>query len=219
MIRVEAGPELELETLAALAAGRADPGLSLLLECAMEMRGSRTPAPDAVAGALLESEQPVTMSADALSRVFAAIDGDQAGQATHKSDAPDDAARELIRIPQNLRQRIEDAERRNGWKSNAGLRTLELDLGGAHKAEIMRIPAGAGVPRHTHRGQELTLCLSGGFSDGVGAYGPGDVSITDPTITHRPVADTDGPCYVLAVTDAGLKFTGLLGLLQKAFGR
>ena len=64
----------------------------------------------------------------------------------------------------------------------------------------------------------LTLCLIGGYSDGRGSYGPGDVSIADPTVTHQPKADDDGVCFVLAVTDAGLKFEGVLGAIQKLIG-
>lgn len=217
MIWIETRPELDIETLAALAAGRADPGVALLLDSALEMRGEQDAAAEAIAAASLEAETPATMRADALDRALAAIDA--ADNSTKTTTAPSDAARELIRIPAGLKRRIEEAEERRGWKAQAGLVTLDLDLGGGSKAEIMRIPAGVGVPRHTHRGQELTLCLSGGFSDGIASYGPGDVSLTDPSITHRPVADADGPCYVLAVTDAGLKFTGMLGLLQKIFSR
>lgn len=217
MIRIETQPELDIETQAALAAGRADPGVALLLESALEMRGAGNLAADAIAAASFESEAPAPMRADALERALAAIDA--VGEGDKPVSAPADAANELIRIPAGLKRRIEEAEERRGWKAQAGLIALDLDVGGDCKVEIMRIPAGGGVPRHTHRGQELTLCLSGGFSDGIASYGPGDVSVTDPSITHRPVADADGPCYVLAVTDAGLKFTGMLGLLQKIFSR
>ncbi len=216
MISVEKGPEVELETLAAVTSGRTDPAVSLLFECAMEMNGVDAAAGGATAGASLEAEAPAQMREGALAEALAAIDK---VDPQREPNAPEDAKGELIRIPLSLRRRIEEAEQGGAWKSRAGLRTLDLVLGGDCKAEIMRIPPGAGVPRHTHHGQELTLCLSGGFSDGIGSYGPGDVSITDPSITHRPVADPDGPCYVLAVTDAGLKFTGLLGLLQKFFAR
>jgi putative transcriptional regulator len=74
------------------------------------------------------------------------------------------------------------------------------------------------VPWHTHKGQELTLCLLGEFSDSRGVYGPGDCSISDPTVRHHPVAHKAGTVYALSVTDAGLKFEGLLGALHKLLG-
>jgi putative transcriptional regulator len=115
---------------------------------------------------------------------------------------------------------IRTAESRRGWKGVApGLRRLQLDFGGAAEAEIIRIDPGVAIPWHTHKGQELTLCLVGGFSDARGSYGPGDVSIADSSVRHQPRADSDGPCFVLAVTDAGLRFEGLLGAIQKLMGR
>lgn len=216
MAEVNSGSDSDVETLAALASGRADPAVALLLHAAAEMRGVLDHAPEVIAGAALEAEAIIPLAPMALERVLAQIDGDTSQQSP---DAPEDARHELIRIPARLRLSIEAAEAASGWKSSAGLQTLDLALGGDCKAEIMRIPAGKAVPRHTHRGNELTLCLSGGFSDGIGSYGPGDVSVTDPSITHRPMADPEGPCYVFAVTDDGLKFTGALGLLQRLFGR
>ena len=216
MIRVENGSDFSLEALSVIASGRLDPALVLLIETAAEMRGLSLQAGEAAAGAALERETPALMSEGALEQVLARI---SARAAKNDKKRPSDADSELISIPAALRARIVEAEEQSGWKTGGGLTSLDLALGGECKAEIMRIPAGAGVPKHTHGGQELTLCLSGGFSDGIGAYGPGDVSITDPSITHRPVADSDGPCYVLAVTDAGLKFTGLLGVMQKLVGR
>lgn len=216
MVEVNSGSGSDVEMQAALASGRADPAIALMLHAAAEMRGDLDRAPEVIAGAALEAEAITPLAPNALEQVFARINGDAS---PGSPGAPDDARRELIRIPARLRMSIEAAEAANGWKSSAGLQTLDLALGGECKAEIMRIPAGKAVPRHTHRGNELTLCLSGGFSDGIGSYGPGDVSVTDPSITHRPIADPEGPCYVFAVTDDGLKFTGALGLLQRLFGR
>ena len=99
-------------------------------------------------------------------------------------------------------------ERGRGWKSaTRGISQLQLNLPGRARAEIIRIEAGTAVPRHSHKGQELSLCLFGGYSDGIGAYGPGDVSIADPSVRHQPKADDDGTCFVLAVSDAGLKIS------------
>ncbi len=55
--------------------------------------------------------------------------------------------------------------------------------------------------------------LEGGFSDAYGHYLAGDVSVADSEVTHQPVADDDGDCICLAVTDAPLRFTGPLGSL------
>ncbi len=199
-------------TRAALASGRAEPALGLFIESLMELRGLAFDAGEVVAGAALEVEVPAEMSADALERVFAAVDiAPRAQRAPHYPD--------LIRLPRRLADAMLEAEAGHGWITAAhGVRNLRLGVGGEARAERIRLEAGASTPWHTHKGQELTLCLAGGFSDGLASYGPGDVSVADPTIRHRPRADDDGPCFVLAVTDAGLKFEGVLGAIQKLTG-
>lgn len=211
-MKVTAGQIMDDATRAALASGRAEPALGLFIDSLMQMRGISELAGQAIAGAALEIEQPIAMSPNALEQVFAAIE--RGGAPRKTSEYPD-----LIKLPAVLVDAILAAESGRGWRgAGFGVRQLKLDLAGRAQAEILRIEAGAAVPRHTHKGQELTLCLVGGFSDGRGAYGPGDVSLADPSVRHQPKADEDGACFVLAVTDAGLKFEGLLGAIQKLTG-
>jgi putative transcriptional regulator len=213
MLKVTSGKVMDEASRAALASGRAEPALALLIDSLLEMRGLSAAEGCAIAGAALEAETPAEMSPDALDRVFAAIE---------KGGAPKKATSEypeLIRLPRGLVDAILAAEAETGWGGAApGVRKLKLNLGGEARAEIFRIDAGVAIPWHTHKGQEITLCLSGGFSDGRGSYVPGDVTTADPTIRHQPIADYDGPCFVLAVTDAGLKFEGVLGAIQKLIG-
>lgn len=199
-------------TRAALASGRAEPALSLFIESLMEMRGLAFETGEVLAGAALEAEAPVEMAADALVRTLAAIDASPRRE--RSAHYPD-----LIKLPRRLADVMLEAEADHGWTTAApGVRKLRLLVGGEARAELIRLDAGHTTPWHTHKGQELTLCLVGGFSDGFASYGPGDVSVADPTIRHRPKADDDGPCFVLAVTDAGLKFEGVLGAIQKLTG-
>jgi putative transcriptional regulator len=213
MMKVTHGQVMDEASRAALASGRAEPALRLLIDSFMAMHDLSLDAGDALAGGLLEAEPPAALAPDALARVLAAIEQDDAvGEQKF-------VYRELIHLPASLRDAIGAAEADTGWRSaGLGIRKLRLGLGGEARAEIVRTEAGTRVPWHTHKGQEVTLCLSGGFSDGRGAYGPGDLSIADPTVRHQPRTDDDGPCFVLTVTDAGLKFEGLLGAIQKLVG-
>lgn len=216
MMKVTSGQAMDDVTRAALVSGRAEPALGLLIDSLMEMRGLSEIAAESISGAMLEAETPAEMSATALDRALAAIEKGGAPQQTQQNPF---SYPELIRLPLVLVDAIRIAETRAGWRQQApGIRGLRLEVGGEARAEIIRIEAGAATPRHTHKGQELTLCLIGGYSDGIGAYGPGDVAIADPTVHHQPRADEDGACYVLAVTDAGLKFEGVLGAIQKLTG-
>ena len=69
------------------------------------------------------------------------------------------------------------------------------------------------MPSHSHDGNEVTLVLSGGFTDEYGTYGPGDISIQETGAVHKPVADEDGECIVLAVNEGPIVLTGPVGRL------
>lgn len=100
------------------------------------------------------------------------------------------------------------------WRwSGAGLQSYALPVSKARGgiASLLRIAPGAGLPLHSHRGNELTLVLSGGFTDETGAYRRGDLEVADGDVEHRPVAMLDQPCICLAITDAPLNFRGPLG--------
>lgn len=212
MIRVTQERELDEATRAALASGRAQPALRLFLDTLMDMRGIAATEGDALAGAALEMETPSQLRPGALDMVFAAIE--RGG--VQKPRQP--VYPELGGLPLPLREAMLAAEARRSWKTiGPGIRRLDLGLGDDAKAEIIRLEAGRAVPRHTHKGRELTLCIHGEYSDGLATYGPGDFSVTAGSDRHQPRAYGAGPAYALAVTDAGLRFEGLLGALQKLF--
>ncbi len=211
-MKVTSGQTMDEATRAALASGRAEPALALFVESLIEMRGLSETDGAALAGEFLEAETPAGMSPDALERTFAAI-GKDAPPKTPLRYA------ELAGLPAALSHAIREAEQGEGWRRLLpGVRRLRLDVPGKARAEVYRIAAGVPIPWHTHKGKELTLCLAGGFSEARGSYGPGDATISDSSVRHQPKADKDGPCFVLAVTDAGLKYEGVLGAIQKLMG-
>jgi putative transcriptional regulator len=214
----ETFPDRLIDWKAALASGRCDPALALLVETAAHLRGAGDSVSVSVSAFCLETEAPCALSEGALDAVWARIDG---AESVSPSSVPPRTLRysELIRLPDQLVSRIRDAEAGPGWGTPApGIRRLALTMASHARVEVLRIAAGVSVPRHTHSGFEHTLCLSGGFSDGRGSYGPGDVSSADEALTHQPVADADGPCFVLTVSHGDPRFTGLLGLLQSVVG-
>jgi putative transcriptional regulator len=200
-MNIKLNQPMDEETHAALASGRAEPALGLFVDILMEMRGISDGAGESFAGAAMECEDSTELPPHALDMVFAAIERGPQPTTERSLRYP-----ELSGLPAALIDAIATAERGRGWKSaTRGISQLQLNLPGRRRAEIIRIEAGTAVPRHSHKGQELSLCLVGGYSDGRGAYGPGDVSIADPSVRHQPKADDDGTCFVLAVSDAGLK--------------
>lgn len=215
MIKVATAPRMDEATRAALASGRAEPSLGLFIDTLMAMRGINESEGEMIAGTMLEAEIISDLSPHAIDMVWAAI---ERGASQPK---PKLVYEDLNQTPAFLQDVILAAEQRRGWAyGGPGIKRLVLDAPGrkgAAKLEIIRIGAGTKVPWHTHKGQELTLCLAGEFSDHNAVYGPGDFSVYDGTTRHQPVAAAAAPAFALAVTDDGLKFEGLLGALQKLF--
>ena len=99
-----------------------------------------------------------------------------------------------------------------------GVRQAILKTGPGASARLLYIPAGQAMPDHGHRGMELTLVLQGAFSDADDRFGPGDIEIATEDLEHKPVAEAGAACICLAVTDAPLRFSGLIPrLLQPLF--
>ena len=214
MIRVTREHSLDDASRAALASGRAEPALCLFVDTLMEMRGISEQEGAVLAGVMLESEAPAAMSPHALDMVFAAIERGGSRPARPL------VYPELDGLPAGLREMIREAEAKRAWAmAGPGIRRLDLIKDGPLKLEVIRLEAGQSVPWHTHKGNELTLCVHGEYADGLDTYRPGDFSITDGRVRHQPKAYDAGPAYALAVTDAGLRFEGLLGALQRLVGQ
>jgi putative transcriptional regulator len=175
-------------------------------------------AAEALAGALLERQPPAAMSPDALASVMAVIDApapmDSAEQLAAR--AAGGLIDEILRLPRPLHDVALNAIGHGGWMfAGPGLRTLALPIRSDSRTELLRIEPGWGAPRHTHTGLELTLIMTGAFKDSRGRFGPGEIVVSGPDITHNPVADKGDVCYALAVTEGKLSFTGAFGLFQR----
>jgi len=212
------------ELYSAWSSGALDPALSLLIGTQSALRADVAEVlteADMIAGAMLEQETPAEMSPGALASTLAMLDdlGDPAAAIRKPALLASTALTEILDLPEPLRGVAIEATGDKGWqRTSAGIQRLMLDIDGT-EAELYRLEPGTAVPRHSHEGAEYTLCVTGEFTDETGTYGPGDISIKGPEDTHQPVAGTDGVCFTLAVRDGGLKFTGLLGLVQKLSGR
>lgn len=185
---------------------------------------------EAVGGAMLEDLEPEPVSGEALDALMARLDDADTGlnesrcgtEVPAASDTTAGSPQEMppSRVPQPLRDYLgrQDLESL-AWKER-GNQVAEYALFSDYpgfKTRLLRMRAGARVPSHTHQGQEFTLVLQGGFSDGIGHYLPGDVSTADGRVTHQPVADEDEDCICLVVTDAPLKLTGPVGRFLNLF--
>ncbi len=175
---------------AALASGRAEPALALLVDVLMEMRGISERDGEIISGAALETEAPVEMSPNALDMVFACDrargGGDQAAGCARLCRTRRASGGAPVSHPRGR------GATRLGLCRPGHPHAAARPARARRRAEMIRVEAGGAVPWHTHKGQELTLCLIGEFSDSRGVYGPGDCSISDPTIRHHPARSQGG---------------------------
>ncbi|KAA0683019.1 ChrR family anti-sigma-E factor [Roseomonas genomospecies 6] len=175
---------------------------------------------EAVGGALLESIEPDAVDPACLEAVMARLDDLPPPPRTPRPK-PVHRPAEVPLLPEPLRRYVGNDLSRLPWKRlMRGMDCCDIPLGSGSerrgKARLMRLGSGVGPPHHTHRGIELTLVLDGGFTDDLGQFARGDLSVADDSVRHRPVADEEG-CLCLAVTDAPLRFTGALGLILNPF--
>ncbi len=207
------------------AAGCLDPAFCLLVETQAALRpdvGRAITQAESIAGFFLESEEAIELSEGAAAKALAMIDDYEANKvpsanAIHHANEGLD---ELLALPEPLRETALQSFQTHKWQNlTNGIRRLKLDASSQAEIELYRIEPGCSVPRHSHRGSELTLVVAGGFSDDSGSFGPGDISVKGPEDTHQPVGDMDGVCYALAVRDGGLKFTGMMGIFQRLVGQ
>ena len=174
-------------------------------------------------GALLESIEPAALSGDCLEAVMARLDREGAaptGRAAPSLPAPP-STEEAFVVPAPLRSYLGCGPGEIAWHPVIrGLEEFALPIGGSGgRVKLLRIRAGTAMPRHTHKGSEMTLVLAGGFSDRTGQYAYGDIAVFDSSVDHQPVADPGEDCVCLTFTDAPLRLTGPVGRWLNRFVR
>jgi len=158
----------------------------------------------AVGGALLHDLDPAPIADDALETALAALDT-TAGEEAAVPPTGGDVPAPLVPLIGYDIQRL--PWRWAGWR----MASVPLPLDdGDWRAQLLRVGAGARVPRHGHGGSEYTVCLEGGYRDGEERFARGDLQVVTGGREHAPVADADGPCTVLTVTNAPVRFSGRL---------
>ncbi|MBL8672447.1 MAG: cupin domain-containing protein [Alphaproteobacteria bacterium] len=127
-------------------------------------------------------------------------------------------------LPRPIQRLLAASDRVPAWRRvMAGLDVLDLPArppeGAGSMVRLMRLQPGVAVPQHTHRGEEFTLVLAGGFSDDTGHYQVGDIASCDGSISHRPAADLGEPCVSLVVTTGPVRLASPIGRLASLFVR
>lgn len=168
-----------------------------------------------VGGALLETIKPASTDNDAFDALMAKIESDIPSAPI--TDAPtrervtSGYANPLLRyLPTSLHDLPWQRQTKDISKFDL---TPLLNVKGFQVA-LQKISAGAKVPKHTHKGMEYTVVLSGGFSDELGVYTQGDFIARDASHKHSPTAMKNEDCICLTVLNAPLEFTGMYRILN-----
>ena len=169
---------------------------------------------EGIGGTLLDGIAPAELKAGALDRALAMLD--RAEPAPPRTIATP-ATRALLPAP--VWPYLKGDLANLAWRRrSADIETAELiSDSGKRSAFLLRVKAGKRVPRHTHRGLELTLVLTGTYCDAANCFVRGDIQIADPTIDHQPIAQAGGECICLVALEAPIWFTGPVGRLANPF--
>lgn len=183
--------------------------ISLCDECRAALGGY-----DAVGGAVLDTCDSVAMSTNSLNSVLNMIHS----QDTRSLDKPVSAKVQDNILPAPLVDYVGGGLENVRWRSaGMGVKQAILPTSKEATARLLYIPAGTAIPDHGHHGLELTLVLKGAFQDEGGYFARGDIELASEDLNHTPVADISEDCICLAVTDAPLKFKGLVPRIAQPF--
>lgn len=184
---------------------------SLCPACARQIR-----ALEAIGGAMLAAEPPVECGDDALAAVLARLDEAEPALAAdwlHATENRRDA------LPAPLARYVTRGIDQLPWKLVGRLfEEYRLPLAAKDfKVALFRMAPGTLMPKHSHRGQEYSLVLAGGYQDDEAAYSRGDFAAKGVNDQHQPKVDADEPCLCLVVQDAPIRLSGPLGMLINPF--
>ena len=157
-------------------------------------------------GALLEQLTPASLDEGSFDSLMAQLDSSPAPAAPAPAKVAAEASTNplLAYLPAPLAQLHWQRQTRSIFKFDLA-KIIRVP---GFQVALQKISAGAQVPTHTHQGLEYTVVLSGGFSDEMGVYHPGDFIARDPSHKHTPRALQNEDCICLTVLGAPLKFTG-----------
>lgn len=171
---------------------------------------------EALGGEVLEMAggNHAPLAAGSLEATMALIAGGPAEPAPRPAREPDSV------LPGPLQDYVGTNLQDVNWRSiGMGVRQAILKTDGHATARLLYIPAGAAMPDHGHEGLEMTMVLQGAFQDEDDYFARGDVEVATSDLHHTPVADIHEDCICLAVTDAPLRFNGIVHKVAQRWAR
>lgn len=203
----------DTQRLLALSTGAADAPLRLMVEahlsfcarCAREV--SRLNAPG---GVLLEAVPDAPLPPGLFERIWEEASRREALRPTQELPLPTPVLAELP-PPASW-----------PWRSllSGGCRVARVmwDARDGSSLYVVHLPPGARLPRHTHRGEEEALVVSGSATEGARHLEAGDWTVSPRGSEHALVGDPQEGCWALTrVEREGIRLSGWRGLLQRVY--
>jgi putative transcriptional regulator len=163
-------------------------------------------------GAVLENVEPVALSQGAANNLLERL---EAEDRKTREDAPalvSESVNDDV-IPPIVASLLGIPFSEISWKrAGRGISSYQIDLGenAASKLFLMKIAAGRVVPEHGHTGHEVTLILSGAYTDECGRFARWDVADLDPDVEHQPVVEDNEDCICLVAVERPARFKDFL---------
>lgn len=167
---------------------------------------------ESTAAVLFEEQSSIPVEMEGFDKLMSRIAAEPAAPKTVTKQEP---TRFPPMIEKLINRDTEALDWRNPMKNLRVCRLMTDESGfilGLH-----HMKSGGRVPNHTHRGNEISVVIEGGFSDALGSYRPGDFIHLSTDHVHSPQADADGDCWLLSIVEAPVKLTGPLGWLVNPF--
>lgn len=203
------------DTLMGYAAAALDDAETLLVACHLTLCPvcrTLVDGYDAVGAALLSDVEESEVSASSLDAVLARLDEPEPPPPPR---LPSDGV-----LPRPLLQLVGHSLADTPFRRVApGIRRFDLPLGTKERpVALVGLRPGLRVPDHKHSATERGLVLTGGFTDEVGHYVRGDVSIREPDEEHphQQRIDDGVECVVLMVDDGPKVPVDLVGRVVNA---
>ena len=203
---------LDDATIMSFAAGTLPAPLSLVVSAHLGFCSQcreRVRKAEVIGSAVLEQIEPAKMSPGALNNVLERLDAPSPAPMISVNVAePEDTI-----YPSKIRRALGVPVSEIKWRSVArGVKLHEVDVGREHlgKLFLMKIAPGKALPAHGHGGMELTLVLSGSYTDKFGTYRRGDIADLDDDVEHQPIVDDGEECICVVASEHPAKFKGIL---------
>lgn len=166
-----------------------------------------------IGGELLTTAEAVPVSDDLFDRILETVESEA------EESEPQEPARQCSdavspQLPEFVQRLLPDGEL--DWRRlSPSLKVAPISVGEQeYELALHRIDAGGKAPEHDHLGKEITVVLTGSFSDEDGVYQPGDFLVREPGNTHRPFAARNQECICLSVLEAPIRLTGMKRVLN-----